>query len=875
MRPDPSVLLSIAVCGCLSSFALGQQFRELPTKGDLPADNDDTTAIRLADVDGDGDLDILANSSNNARVRLYRNDGSGFYVDMTLAKMPAWSGGVPTGLDVSDIDGDGDPDIIISTTGQNLAYVNDGTGSFADETSTRLPTESESTGEVRLADVDRDNDLDFVIADPARLYLNDGAGVFTNATAGRMPAQVSGVTSMAVADVDGDTAPDLVFGYYLDQTRLWLNDGTGTFADATAGRVPAEFDWTTSIALGDVDGDNDLDMVLGNRVVIFFGSEQNRLFLNDGAGNFTDATGQLPTSTVSTVAVLLRDIDGDSDLDLLMGSYSSVAPPIQNELYLNDGTGNFTDVTSQRLPVEADATVALAIGDVDGDNDADIVLGNTHANATFNGAPASGQNRLYLNDGMATFTNRNPERLPGVQSLTTALAAGDVDGDRDIDLAVGNEFSGQNRLQLNDGTGTFIDATPSRMPVAQDNTKALALKDVDGDDDLDLAVANDNRQNKLYLNDGSGNFTDQTAALLPADLDPTRALLLVDVDGDLDRDLVLGNFGAPDRLYLNDGTGAFTDVTAQQMPPDFRQTEDLAWGDVDGDTDRDLVLGDWTGTRLYLNDGSGSFTDVTAQQMPAGFAVRTLAIGDVDGDADLDLVVGPFTGQNRLFLNDGHGTFSDGTSGRIPPGWPSIAIRLGDMDEDGDLDIVEGNTSASGFQNRLLLNDGTGTFVAAGRLPPDQDRTEALALLDVDGDSDIDIVVGNYQQPNRVYANLHTQLTAPLRAVLGESFQLDFYAKPGYGHSSHTARAVLGFALRPEPLKIPPFGRLYLAAPTFQMPLVTIPQSTGIGTLQLVIPNVPLFVGIELFFQALIIDDSNPADARLSSYTVDTMRSGM
>src|SRR5690606_11548508 len=119
------------------------------------------------------------------------------------------------------------------------------------------------------------------------------------------------------------------------------------------------------------------------------------------------------------------------------------------------------------------------------------------------------------------------------------------------------------------------------------------------------------------------------------------SLALGDVDGDGDLDLVVGNVGdvysgTPSRLYTNDGNGAFTDVSASRMPAGNHYTSDLALGDLDGDRDLDLVLGNSDQCLLYRNDGTGTYTDATAMSMPAGsYGTRSLALGDVDGDGDL------------------------------------------------------------------------------------------------------------------------------------------------------------------------------------------------------------------------------------------------
>ncbi len=352
--------------------------------------------------------------------------------------------------------------------------------------------------------------------------------------------------------------------------------------------------------------------------------------------------GQIPVVSDTTYSVALGDVDGDGYLDMVVGNFLG-----QNKLYLNDGTGTFTDATSSRMPADKDNTGAVALCDVDRDGDLDMVLAN------------QGQNRLYLNDGTGTFTDATASRMPADSDWTAAMAIGDVEGAGHIALVMGTgryPQGVQNRLYVNDGTGTFSDLTASRMPAMSDLTWSLALGDVDGDGDLDLVTGNEG-QPRLSLNNGKGTFTDGTAGRMPLDWFYAASLALGDVDGDGDRDLIIANFtvGGVNKLYLNNGTGTFTDVSATQLPVmTFLEPTFFALGHIDVDGARHFGT-DTPGfgqARLYLNDATGMFIDVTDRMPVAQDFTNAVALGDVDGDGDLDLAIGNAGhGRNRLYVN--------------------------------------------------------------------------------------------------------------------------------------------------------------------------------------------------------------------------------
>jgi hypothetical protein len=328
-------------------------------------------------------------------------------------------------------------------------------------------------------------------------------------------------------------------------------------------------------------------------------------------------------------------------------------------------------------------------------------------------APASAQTR---------FTEVTASHLPpGLAGRCMNAAAGDVDADGDLDLALAMEFETK-ILLLNDGQGRFRDAS-AQLPRAIHDSEDVAFADFDGDGDPDLVlVSEDDRTDELYLNDGSGRFTDVSDRLTPDDV--SNALVVIDLNADGAPDVLTGNIGT-DRALVNDGTGRFRDETTTRWPQTDREsrTQDLEAFDADGDGDLDIAVANEGQNALFRND-DGVLVDVTATHLPVERdESREIRAADFDGDGDADLVVANVTfvfeepPRDTLLLNDGSGRFAYALSDSLAAAGDrnNFTIQALDLDGDDDIDIVAPHTlfGRAAGDYRLLLNDGRARFALA------------------------------------------------------------------------------------------------------------------------------------------------------------------
>ena len=342
-------------------------------------------------------------------------------------------------------------------------------------------------------------------------------------------------------------------------------------------------------------------------------------------------------------------------------------------------------VTNERLVLgtESNRTASVRIADVNGDKKLDVIVAN--------GRHWPQQNYVFLNQGRARFTIQRGIGLDRRTSYATEPA--DLDGDGDIDIAVGNDMAGSPVL-LNSGRGFFVNAHEFGTV---SSVRSLTLADIDSDGDIDILTTCRGRANQISLNDGRGAF--KMGGTFGTQRDSTIDVAVVDWNQDGHLDLVLANRDSqPNSVLLNDGELKFAKTV--RLGEKSEQTRAIAIADMNGDSHPDIVTGNiGEPNRIFFGDGKGGVASTATYGREDG-RTYTLVVADMDNDGDHDIVAGNVGQPNAVYFNNGKGTAFES----VPFGDPANAtysVDTGDLNGDGFADIAVANSDA---RNRAFLN---------------------------------------------------------------------------------------------------------------------------------------------------------------------------
>lgn len=365
----------------------------------------------------------------------------------------------------------------------------------------------------------------------------------------------------------------------------------------------------SSLEFADVDNDSDVDLLIMGRNVDFINVAN--LYINDGEGNYSLDQGS-NIEGLSSGDLSFGDIDNDNDLDLIVTGRNTNMTR-RTELYLNDGSGVFT-VQSQ-VQFESVAGSKVELGDLNNDGLLDVVL------IGFTGSEA--QTNVYLNTGNATFTE--------VSTIFEDVFLGDIaifdaDNDTDNDVLITGSGNSNNRvseLYLNNGDGTFIESSNS---LTGSISSSVAVADIDSDSDLDIIISGLSLVNglqepttTLYLNNGMGEYTASTQSFINVG---RGNVVFEDIDNDQDLDIFISGVDEDDAIiysfYLNDGLGVYAPFVDSNILAVREGSLDFA--DVNGDGTQDIAITgksseDIESSRLYINQEMLGVTSVESNAL--------------------------------------------------------------------------------------------------------------------------------------------------------------------------------------------------------------------------------------------------------------------
>lgn len=711
------------ILGCILNTSFGQ----IGPKHQITRRTPSPKSGIICDINADGSNDVLVASSS--KISWYGNtDGNGLWgveqiIDDNIEEYCY--------VNVADLDGDGDIDLIATShdyLGSNVLawYENiDGLGSFGDRQI--ISTEGDHFLTPKTSDIDNDGDLDILtssISDNKICWYENTDGLGNFGAQQIISAEINNPMDIYPVDINNDGYQDVLSYSFNDSTLIWFenSDGLGNFDNSHLvfeNNVPIK-----RVFPKDIDGDSDIDLfiVLDNTI--------KWLENMDGLGDFSEEH-LIYTSEYSLSDLLSFDIDNDSDFDLVYISHNGV---MISWFENTDGLGNFQN--SQAIDADyqdySSSFSGLSSGDIDNDGYQDLIsLSSSHDKVSW--YKYSEDENTYENRGNITAWVYNLRDLyycdidgdNDIDVLSNSYYDHDVNWYRNMDhkgnfgsqLTVSSESNNGDKVIAcdldSDGDNDVISTSalehyiawyenldglgnfgPQHIIDSSGYTENVFSCDIDSDNDNDIIV-NYGHRIKIFenINENDAFIIHQTIEL---DDWSSNALYCSDIDTDGDLDII-STFSDNDIAWYEnlDGLGNFGEhITISEFVLNLKT---VISSDLDGDGDMDVVSFSYDDEKIawYKNlDGLGNFGEQIILASESGNP-EYLNTADFDDDGDLDIIYSGYYGNTTWLENiDGQGSFQQNSV------FPIIQCSyLCDMDNDGDLDLL--GHGISWYENML------------------------------------------------------------------------------------------------------------------------------------------------------------------------------
>lgn len=693
------------------------------------------------------------------------------------------------GVASGDVTGDGEVDVVAAAENGNSILLFTGTpsGVFTPSPPIAISPDADSARSVHLANLNSAGAADVLFTGTSAggyftYALSTGGGSFESLVS---VSSLPGACAVTTADFNAAGGVDVVVsgtngvGTQAELFFLANTDASGTVSLAPSVSIPAPALGSSACGLdsGDVDGDGDIDLVVG-------GPSGAGWMANDGSASFTVPT-MFYTATPVT-AVVAIDVDSDVDVDVVVGGASSSV-----YLFINTGSGTFNPPLVLPM-VDAQDAASLVVADYNGDGGLDIIVGSffpsligyfpsttpgsaygnylaisTRADGVTglasypNGGPGSGVNLVSSStndDAVATYNNTvldpvfasDPTIITSSTNGVYSVATADLDSDGDLDVVIAAEFANSISWTPNvDGTGVF--GTPIIITTTAVAARKVDAADLDSDGDVDvISASSDDNTVAWYPNvDGRGSFP--TKLVISNALASVRSFSIADLnnDGGLDLAVAARNADTVSVFYFLgiDATPSGFSSAGDVVDAGITGVVDVAMADFDNDGRIDVASAARFGNSIEWNRNEPGQTWAPRVNIGTPTSPRSLATGDIDGNGSADVAVAAASGNNLVWYSNDNGLGTAWTAHPLTTNLPSARdVILADLNGDGLVDVA----GVSLFDDRL----GVAFQVSSGVFSPlvvVDDATDgsnvldaaiALASGDVDGDGDQDLVAG-------------------------------------------------------------------------------------------------------------------------------------
>jgi hypothetical protein len=631
---------------------------------------------------------------------------------------------------LGDFNKDNKLDIVVANSGTDNIdiFFEDDNGTFVNQTTYSTGSGSHPYS-VAVSDFNKDNFLDIVVANYGTnnivLFLGKENGNFSNQT---FSTGSSRPLFISVGDFDNDSTKDIAVVHYgTNDIGIVLGYGNGTFTNST--NYPTGFDSLPySLALGDFNNDNRLDIVVAN-----YGTDDIAIFLGYGNGSFIDPIRYTTTPGSNPISIAIAYFNDDHHLDIV------VANSGMNNIgiFFGYGNGSFAKQIKYSLGTLSRPQY-VTVGDVNQDNQADILVLDS----------INSYGHILPGYGNGTFSNLTTYIASDPVNPYAAVIA-DFNNDNQSDIAV--VTYGTNGLAILTDYSTRVSATQTQYSVGRNShPQSVALGNFNNDQYLDIvAVMYTIDSIGVLLGYGNGSFAPEISYVLESGSAPV-CICAGDFNNDNRTDFAVANYGSNTvGVLLGYGNGSFSSMitypTGYDSFPIF-----VAAGDFNNDHVLDIVAANFgtDNVAIFLGYGNGSFAQVVTYSTIDGSDPSAIFIADFNNDNQLDIAVANSETSNvGILYGNGDETFQ--TVITYSTGFQSHpdSIVAGDLNNDHWLDIVVADSTSDYVA--VLLAYENGTFGGAVTYTDNSFSNPAgLALSDLNYDNVPDIIVTNFGTDN-------------------------------------------------------------------------------------------------------------------------------